>query len=61
MAISLAGPWQHKSQPDEVPFMVRDEDGERRIRLKKGENDALYNFMVPRLKDEPPPELGGDG
>ena len=56
MGISVAGPWRHRSQPDELQFMIRDEDGERRIRLKRGENDALYDFMEPRLKGEPPPE-----
>ncbi|MDQ1711957.1 MAG: hypothetical protein QOE45_1407 [Frankiaceae bacterium] len=59
MAISLVGPRRHESQPDEVQFMVRDGDGERRIRLKATDNRALYNFLVERLGPEP--ESGGDG
>ena len=60
MGTSVTGPWRHRSQPDELQFMIRDEDGERRIRLKHGENDALYDFMESRLNGGPPPESDED-
>lgn len=52
MEISM--PWRHDGEGEALHFVIRDAAGGRRIKLKRSENAALYDFLAERIRGSTP-------
>lgn len=51
--MEISQPWQYPHEGEALHFMVNDGADDRRIKLKRSENAALYDFLVERVPPEP--------
>jgi len=47
--LKIGSPWRYPGESDALHFMVTDDAGNRRIKLKRTENAALYDFLVEHV------------
>lgn len=46
--VEITAPWRYPNEGEALHFMVRDGSDQRRIKLKRSDNAALYDFLVER-------------
>lgn len=51
--MELTQPWRYPNEGEALHFVIRDGASQRRIKLKRSENAALFDFLVERVGDVP--------
>ena len=53
MALSISDPWMHDGEGEALHFVLSDRGDSRRIKLKRSDNAAAYDFLRDRVRRSP--------